>query len=346
MAGRRKLLLSLVGAGAAGGAVGAYLGKHALPPRSEAAEARFRKLQEALLSANHLPGTARFVEVRDPPLRVQVIEAGAGDPVVLVHGGGSVAAGWMPLLTRLHPRFHLYAPDRPGCGLTSQFSYLGVDLRAHGVAWLGSTLDALGLPRAALIGNSMGGFFSLAFALAHPQRVSRLVLIGESAGSAAQVSLFHRMVGTRGLNTLLYSTALRPATDAAGVRANLTRARLVRHAERLPDDLLDCLAAGWQIPGAVESWITMVERAFRPAGAGLFARETTATRPLRPELHRLVAPTLFLWGEHDPFGPPALGQEMAALMPHGRCEVIPDAGHLPWLDAPDLCASRIESFLA
>jgi hypothetical protein len=52
-----------------------------------------------------------------------------------------------------------------------------------------------------------------------------------------------------------------------------------------------------------------------------------------------------LWGERDTFGPPSLGEEMAALMPDARCEVIPDAGHLPWLDDASLCAERVRSFV-
>ncbi|HEX9102087.1 MAG TPA: alpha/beta hydrolase, partial [Polyangia bacterium] len=289
---------------------------------------------------------ARFVQLREPPLSVHVHELGSGDPVLFIHGGNSVAIGWLPLLTRLQSRFRLIVPDRPGCGLTSQFSYLGVDLRAHGAAFVGGVLEALDLPRAALIGNSMGGFFATSFALAHPERVSKLVLIGEPAGSAKMPVAFHRLVGTRGLNTLIYSTALRPPRGAADMRKSLARGHLVADPSRVPDPLLECLSEGARLPGAVQSWMTMVERAFEPAGAGLFARRVKLTYALRPELPRLAVPTLFLWGDRDPLGPPTLGGEMAALMPHGKLEVVSDAGHLPWLDQPDFCADRIASFLA
>ena len=345
MMGRRKLVLSVLGLGAAGGSVAAWRGKHSLPPRDPAAEERFRVAQAAVIAASGAPIVSRFVDVREPAVRAQLLEVGQGDPVLLVHGGNGVAAGWMPLLTRLSPRFHLYAPDRPGCGLTSQFLYLDVVLRAHGVALVGSMLDALGLERAALVGNSMGGFFSLAFALAHPERVSKLVLIGEVAGSGEHFSMYHRLVGTRGVNTLLYATAMRPG-DAAKTRATLTRGGLVADVRRIPDDLIECFTAGAHLPGAVESWLTMVERAFRPAGAGLFTNDTTLTHALRGELKTLAPPTLFLWGEKDPLGPPSRGRELAALMPNGRAVEVPDAGHLPWLDQPEFCARHIEEFLA
>jgi pimeloyl-ACP methyl ester carboxylesterase len=339
-------LYTLAGAGLALGGFGAARGLHSLPSRDPAAEERYRKLEAALLEANGVGAVSRFVDVTQPPLKVHVLEAGRGEPVLFVHGGNSVAIGWLPLLAKLRSGFHLFAPDRPGCGLTSMFDYQGVDLRAHGAAFIGGVLDALGLPRASLIGNSMGGFFAMAFAIAHPERVTKLVLLGEPAGANGDPSRFHRLVGTRGVNTLLYSTVMRPPHDAAGVRKSLARGKLVAHPDRVPEPLLECLAAGATLPGAVVSWITMVERAFEPAGAGLFAKKTTATYALRPDLSKLTAPTLFLWGDQDPLGTPDVGRELASRMPDARVEVVADAGHLPWLDQADFCAARITAFLS
>lgn len=352
---RRKVLLSLLGAGLTTGSIASYTGLHTLPPRDPKADALFRSRQDALLEASHIPATSRFVEIATPPLRVHVLEMGQGqkgngnggdsDPVLLVHGGNSVAIGWLPLLERLHSKFHLLVPDRPGCGLTSQFNYQGVDLRSHGATFLSSTLDALGITRASLIGNSMGGYWAMAFALAHPERVSKLVLLGEPAGSAEKPSRFHHLVGTRGINTFLYSTALRPPGDAAALRKSMARAALVAHPDRVSESLLECLAQGARLPGAVVSWITMVERAFDPPATGIFSSRTTCTYALRPDLSKLTAKTLFLWGDHDPFGSPSLGSEMAAMMPNAAVVTVSDAGHLPWLDQPDFCAERITAFL-
>jgi pimeloyl-ACP methyl ester carboxylesterase len=56
-------------------------------------------------------------------------------------------------------------------------------------------------------------------------------------------------------------------------------------------------------------------------------------------------PTLLIWGDKDSFGPPSLAQEMAQLMPNSRVEVVPDAGHLAWLDQPETVAGLIVNFL-
>jgi pimeloyl-ACP methyl ester carboxylesterase len=315
----------------------------------ESAAERFRRLQDAALTETGVTAKSRFIDVRTPPLRVNLLEAGAGDPVLMIHGGNSVAASWAPLLARLAPRFHLLMPDRPGCGLTTAFDYRGVDLRSHGAELLREMVAALGLERVAVVGNSMGGFFAMAFAMAYPELVSKLVLLGEPAGSSGYQSRrlrFHRLVGTRGLNTLLYATALRPPKSAAGVRAGLSRSRLVADPSRVSDTLLECFAAAGQLPGATRSWTTMVERAFVPPGMGLFARGMTLTHALLPELEKLTAPTLFLWGDKDPLGTPDDGRKLVERMPHARLQVITDASHLVWLDQPETCAEAVAAFLA
>jgi pimeloyl-ACP methyl ester carboxylesterase len=308
--------------------------------------ATFDRMQAALYADRGVRATSRYVDLDDPPMPVHVTEVGDGEPVVLVHGGNSVAASWLPLVQLLTDRFHLFLPDRPGCGLTGEFDYRGVDLRAHGAAFIAGLMDALGLERAALVGNSMGGYFALAFAVAHPERVSRLVLLGEPAGSSASAPLFHRLVGTRGLNSLLYATALRPPGDAAGLRSAWGRAGLVVHPERVPDDLAGCLLAGARLPGATRSWTRMVERVFVPPGTGVFARGLRATRALVPDLPAVSCPVLFVWGSRDPLGSPDVGRVLADGLPNARLHVIEDAGHLPWIDEAERCANAVCDVLA
>jgi pimeloyl-ACP methyl ester carboxylesterase len=75
------------------------------------------------------------------------------------------------------------------------------------------------------------------------------------------------------------------------------------------------------------------------------AREHATTYALRPELKNLKAPTLFIYGEKDMEGPSSLARDMAALMANAHCEIIPDAGHLVWLDQPNACSIIIKEFL-
>jgi pimeloyl-ACP methyl ester carboxylesterase len=338
---RRVLFLSGLGVSGAAG-YGLYRMNHDLPPRDPAAEGRFRERQDRLLRPNGIVAVSHFVETSNPLLQVHVIQAGDGQPLLFVHGGNSVAAAWTPLLARLQNRFRLYAPDRPGCGLTTKFNYTGVNLRQHAVDFLTSTMDALGLEQATFVGNSMGGYFSLVFSLAEPARVSKLVLIGEPAGSPGAIRFSHRLIGTRGVNSLLYATALKPAPGAA---RNAHERMLIADINRVSREYLEFMDAAAAIPGALESWLTMVETASAIPGAGVFSRQSVLTHALRPELNKVRCPTLFLWGKKDAFGPPSLGHEMAELIPRAVCVTVPDAGHAVWLDQPDICAREIESFV-
>ena len=130
-----------------------------LPARDPGAEERFLRAQNLLLAGNGNTVHSRFVQIAEPRLRVQVLEGGQGEPVLLLHGGNGVAAQWEPLLSRLSSGFHIYAPDRPGCGLTDMFNYRDVPLREHAVNFVRTTMDALGLKTANLVGNFDGRLF-------------------------------------------------------------------------------------------------------------------------------------------------------------------------------------------
>lgn len=294
-----------------------------MPLTSGSERHAFERAQGRVLTAFGIAAQSRYVQLQAPPLRVHVLEAGQGDPVVFIHGGNAVAVQFAPLLAALQETFYVVAPDRPGCGLTDTFDYRGVSLRNHAVQFVASVLDALALPRAALVANSMGGYWALVFALAHPERVTKLVLVGEPAGSAPpQGPLPPRPAQAQ------------PTLD--DIQAHYT-ARLVAHCERVSAEMLQASHAAARLPGAALAWDSMLE-SIRRERLGL-------TFALRSELAQLRPATLFLWGDKDTFGPPSLGIEMAALAPDARCVVVKDAGHLPFWDQPEQCAKVTRAFL-
>src|SRR5690242_12521349 len=109
-------------------------------------EQHFRAAQQRLLQAEGVGFTSRYLNSGHASMeRVHVLEVGCGTPTLLIHGGNSIAAGWSPLLARLQNDLHLYAPDRPGCGLTGPVNYHHVaDFRAHAIDFITSVLDATG----------------------------------------------------------------------------------------------------------------------------------------------------------------------------------------------------------
>jgi pimeloyl-ACP methyl ester carboxylesterase len=131
------------------------------------------KVYERLLAGASV--SSRRVEV-DAGNRVHLLEHGAGPPVVLLHGTGNPAGFLLPLLHNLH-RVHAIAPDRPGVGLSDPIDLPAAHYRETAVAWLDRLLDTLELDATTLLGHSGGGVWALWYALAHPGRVERLVLL-------------------------------------------------------------------------------------------------------------------------------------------------------------------------
>jgi pimeloyl-ACP methyl ester carboxylesterase len=315
-------------------------------PEDRAAEGRFEVAQERLFQQTGARARSHCLTIHEPAAgvgRVHVLELGSelgrdgAPPVLLLHGGNSVAAAWEPLLSLLQTDLHLYAPDRPGCGLTDKLDYHdghGTPFREHAVAFIGAVLDGLGLKRASLVGNSVGGYWALLFALAHPERVERLALVGEPAGSSRRPSFRHRLISTPVLNRLLYATVLKPRRKRARQQLRM----LVAHPERVSDAFLDLAQAAAVLPGAQRAWLSMLER-INPPG-----RTPRLTYALRPELPRIPCPALFIWGDRD-FCSPSWGEPLCRLIPQAHLEVIPDAGHLAWLDAPQRVADLLRAFL-
>jgi 2-hydroxy-6-oxonona-2,4-dienedioate hydrolase len=115
--------------------------------------------------------------VRTPDWRIHYNEAGEGHPVVLLHGGGPGATGWSnyaPNIEALSRHFRVIAPDMPGWGDSDAVDFGTLD---H-VEAACQLLDALGIEKAAFVGNSMGGHTSLRLAAERPERVSHLITMG------------------------------------------------------------------------------------------------------------------------------------------------------------------------
>jgi 2-hydroxy-6-oxonona-2,4-dienedioate hydrolase len=120
-------------------------------------------------------GTTRYVET--PSWKLKYNEAGAGHPVILLHGSGAGATGWSnfaPNIEVLAQDFRVLALDAPGWGRSDAATSDEYD---HPAAVL-EFMDALGIEKAALVGNSMGGMTAITFAARYPDRISHLITMG------------------------------------------------------------------------------------------------------------------------------------------------------------------------
>lgn len=297
-------------------------------------ETAYLRQQKALLDRYGVEARSNFVRLADIG-RIHVLEAGAGDPVVILHGGAGIGAEHIPVMAHLARRFRVVVPDRPGHGLSDPFDYRRLDLREANVQFVRTLLDELSIDRAALVGNSYGGFMGVCFALAHPERVSRLVLLSFFPGmSDRTLPAIMRLMVTPVLGSLLGRTIGRPSER--NTRMFFSKL-IVAHIDRMPEELI-----------ALE---TLHSRRHRRSITGLFRAGLTPRgfRPryvLRDRLRQLQVPATFLWSERDPFKTIEEARAVAALVPGARFVMIPDAGHLPCTDQPELTATLLERALA
>jgi pimeloyl-ACP methyl ester carboxylesterase len=126
--------------------------------------------------------TAQYVQVAGQ--RVRYLVAGAGDPLVLVHGLSASTHWWVRNLPELARHYRVYLVDLPGFG-TMHFPYSRFVL-ANAASWLVSWMEAVGLKRAHLIGHSMGGYICMQIAAHFPEKVFRLVLVAPAVRPQAR----------------------------------------------------------------------------------------------------------------------------------------------------------------
>jgi pimeloyl-ACP methyl ester carboxylesterase len=299
--------------------------------------AEIRQVYERLLAGASV--RSRHVQM-DAGNRVHLLEQGAGPPVVLLHGTGNPAGFFLPLLHELHG-VRAMAPDRPGVGLSDPIDLPAGRYRQSAIAWLDRLLDTLELDATALLGHSGGGVWALWYALAHPDRVKRLVLLGVPTLPKTRCPLPIRLVATPGLGQLL--SRLAPPNPKSMLRfahhAAREKATLARH-----PDLVDLLVAAARDP--ITDRATKAEfRALISPFALLSPSGFRRRARMRPdELRQVATPTLVLWGEQDPVGSVPVAQAVTELIPHARLAVLP-TGHGPWLGQPAQTATTVMDFV-
>ena len=298
--------------------------------------APFVEAENKVFARHSLTPTSRFLELEKPSLRVRVLESGDGPPVLLIPGDGAVAAAWAPLVAEL-PGYRAIVLDRPSFGLSDRFDYRGCDLRPHGVSLLTSLIDTLELDSVPIIGSSGGAQWSLWLGIESPERVRGLVPMG---APAVCLPGFHplppmRVLTVPGLGGLLARMPA-PSAKATGRMLAPTDARLVDHPE-----IVELYHEAGRLPGYGASVAAIFQRSMRPGG--IPRRSSVITDD---ELRGLATPTLFVYGEEEPFGRPEVAHRAAALMPDARVAVIPRGWHHPWLtDAPRV-GRVVRDFLA
>lgn len=234
--------------------------------------------------------------------------------------------------------FEVYAPDFPGFGASEappgKISVLDLP------RYLAGFLDAVGLDRVSVVGNSMGGYAAWLLASEYPSRVAKLVLV-DSAGLPLPDPLpdtlkrlrpwYLDLPGAEAIGRNLEKVLQMPEADR--LTRDIARPyveQIFADPARIPEDVFDILHESFK-----ESRIVFLGRLDFPTPAPDYARR----------LSGITAPTLVMWGAEDALLPVTDGSQFALLIPWAELRIYPKLGHVPMLEDPETFVADLLRFL-
>ena len=251
-------------------------------------------------------------------LRIAYERTGSGPALVLLHGYvGDGATTWRHQLDELSDEFTVIAWDAPGAGRsTDPPEHFGLDGYA---ACLAGFLERLSLDAACVTGLSFGGILALALQRQHAAAASSMILASAYAGWAG--SLPPDVAEQR----LRQALALSDATPDAFVEALLP----TMFSKPIPRETMDAFRVSMH--------------GFHPRGFVAMAR--ASAEDVRDVLRHVEVPTLLLYGDRDVRAPLTIGEDLHAAIRGSKLVVVPDAGHVCNIEAPDDFNAAVRGFL-
>tara|TARA_B100000745_G_scaffold66783_1_gene39375 strand:- start:4509 stop:5333 length:825 start_codon:yes stop_codon:yes gene_type:complete len=257
------------------------------------------------------------------------VEAGEGPAVLLLHGLGSSLDTWRRNVQPLADAgYRVLAPDLPGHGDSDKPVSLDYDPLAT-VDFTSRLLDALGVQKASLVGNSAGGLVATMFALEHPERTGRLALVAPG-GLGRQISWFLRLMSVPAIGEFLYH----PWTyHLMGINK-----RVFHEPSSVPDGVLTEMARVHALPGSIRATLRSL-------------RSSINLKGVRPEwqvldrLPQLAAPLMCLWGEQDNIIPVSHSSLIKNAIPQSLVRTLPQCGHWPHMEKADEFNNLLTRFL-
>jgi pimeloyl-ACP methyl ester carboxylesterase len=273
-------------------------------------------------------GQLRIRSVKTAAGSISTMEAGAGEPVILIHGLGATKASFLPTIAALAPSYRTIAVDLPGFG-DSDKPLLGSYDAGFFARSMVALLDALELERAHVVGNSMGGRVAIELGLEFPERVGRLALLAPSLAW---------------LRTRRWAPYLRWVPTQLGLIQPAPRAVVEAIVRRIiPGADQEWTAAG--IDEFLRSYLTPSGRAaFYAAARNIYLEEPHGPDGFWTRLESLNVPSLFVWGRRDVVVPAAFANHVRDAVPSAQ-HLMLDCGHVPQLERPRQTHAAIEQFL-
>jgi pimeloyl-ACP methyl ester carboxylesterase len=253
-----------------------------------------------------------------------------GPEVVLIHGLGGFIENWSKNILALASHHRVYALDLPGFGQTDKTPLIK-DLTML-TRFIHDFMAEQNIPKASLVGHSLGGGLALQFTLDYPEKVEKLVL-ADNAGMGREVLADFR----------LCSLPVLPGLFVRQSRKDITALwqKIVYDKVNITPELVDLSYRYAHLPGAQKALLSAL-----CAGIDLRGQKSGLTGRLLSRLNALKAPALVVWGRNDRIIPVSHAQIAVKKIPGARLEIFDNCGHMPMFEHPEKFNRLVLDFLA
>lgn len=252
-----------------------------------------------------------------------------GNPVILLHGGGSCIETWQYNIEALAQNHRVFAFDMVGTGLSDKpAANYSLDYQLQ---FLRTFLDTFDIQQASFIGNSMGGSVALKFALESPEKVRKLGLVS-SFGLGREIDFADRLLAAFPAMTKL----IPPSRSVVRMVLN----SCVYDSKSIPEEWIELSWQRLRLPGYQEALISLLIANLNFWGV---RREVYSSIV---QLDRIEVPTLIIWGKQDSITPVSHANVVAKKIPHSRLHIFEQCGHWAHFEHPEKFNHLVLEFLA
>ena len=283
----------------------------------------------AAMKAKYGGGASRFAELQ-PGLNVHYRDEGKRDGrvLVLIHGSNASLHTWEPWIKVLGKDYRIISLDLPGHGLTG-VNPAGVYDNQSYVGVVDGLLTKLGVKKAVIGGNSMGGGVSWMFALAQPEKTEALLLV--DAGGQPQAKSGDLPIGFRLMRTPVIKEAARLIAPRSIFESSIKNTMSVQ--SKIDDALIDRYWELNRYPGNREA---TMKRFSDPKGIGSGTKEKLAA---------IKVPVMIIWGDEDKLIPVSSARWFADAIPGSKLVIYPKVGHIPMEEVPEQSGADVKAWL-
>lgn len=283
----------------------------------------------AAMKAKYGGNASQFAELQ-PGMNVHYRDEGRRDGrvLVLIHGSNASLHTWEPWVKVLSKDYRIISMDLPGHGLTG-VNPAGVYDNQSYVGVVDALLTKLGVTKAVIGGNSMGGGVSWMYALAHPEKTEALLLV--DAGGQPQAKPDELPIGFRLMRTPVIKEAARLIAPRSIFESSIKNTMGVQ--SKIDAVLIDRYWELNRYPGNREA---TMKRFSDPKGIGSGSTDKLAT---------IKVPVMIMWGEEDKLIPVSSARWFADAIPGSKLIIYPKVGHIPMEEVPERSAADVKAWI-